>query len=51
MGKFAIAARVLRISGKGRTLRVAFESLSETDRNRIMTFIFRRPERPQAGSA
>jgi PilZ domain len=45
MGKFTVAARVLRVSKRGRAVGVKFESLSEKERNRIMSFLFSQSER------
>ena len=39
-GTFTLAARVLRASKGGKVIHVKFESLSETERNRIMSFLF-----------
>ena len=39
-GTFTLAARVLRVSKGGKVINVRFESISETERNRIMSFLF-----------
>ena len=48
IGKFKLAARVLRVSKNGWVVNVKFESLSEAERNRIMGFLFKQSDRVPA---
>jgi c-di-GMP-binding flagellar brake protein YcgR len=50
MGKLTLAARVRRVSDNGRMINVEFVSLSETERNRIMSFILNQSPRVGIGS-
>ncbi len=48
VGNFSLTARVRRVSWKGKVLNVQFESVSEAERNRIMSFLFAQSQRKGA---
>ncbi len=48
IGKFKLAARVIRVSKNGEVVNVKFESLSDAERNRIMGFLFKQSDRVPA---